>query len=146
MLVINLGCGANKKADAINIDKSPIVHPDIVLDLATSILPFATGEVDEIYATDILEHIFDPIPLMNECWRVLKKDGDMFIETPYAGTDDFYKDPTHVRGFVPNTFKYFADWNTCPAYGIKTWILRKLDWTKGGENQDRIFVTMRPKK
>lgn len=150
MLIVNLGCGNNKKESNdeyhyVNIDKCSEVHPDIVLDIAKSILPFKDGEVDEIYAIDILEHIFNPIPLMNECWRVLNSTGKMFIETPYAGTDDFFKDPTHVRQFVPNTFKYFAEWNP-GFYGIKTWIIDKLDWTKGGENADRIFVVMHPKK
>jgi hypothetical protein len=83
--------------------------------------------------------------MLNECWRILKPKGDMFIETPYAGTDDYFKDPTHVRPYVPNTFKYFAEWNYLP-YGFRPWILRKLDWTKGGENKDRIYATMRPDK
>jgi predicted SAM-dependent methyltransferase len=145
MLKVDLGCGHNKHEGAITVDISPENKPDFVLDVSKDKLPFEDDSVDEIYAIDLIEHIWEPKHMLNECWRILKPDGDMFIETPYAGTDDYFKDPTHVRPYVPNTFKYFAEWNFAP-YGFKQWILRKLDWTHGGENHERIFVTMRPKK
>jgi predicted SAM-dependent methyltransferase len=145
---LNLGCGENKKAGWINIDYVPEVNPDLILDLNNTKhnrLPYKDNEIEELNAVDVLEHIENIIPLMNELHRVLVVGGVIHIEVPLAGTVDFYKDPTHVRSFVPETFKYFAEW--CPRfYGIKQWKILEMRWTKGGDNQNRIWVTMTPLK
>lgn len=140
---INLGSGTDYRKGWINIEVSKDVRADYYLDVAKEVLPFADGSIDHIEAIDLFEHILYPIFTFNECWRVLRKNGTMYIEVPYGGTEDYYKDPTHVRPFIPKTFKYFAEWNTSPAYGIKTWEIIRIHSTLGGENQNRIYVTMR---
>ena len=109
-------------------------------------IPFEDNSIDYIEAIDLFEHILYPTFPMNECWRVLKDGGTLYIEVPYGGTEDYYKDPTHVRPFIPKTFKYFAEWNTSPAYELKKWEILAMKSTLGGENQNRIFVSMRPVK
>jgi len=146
MKKINLGSGTQYKEGWENIEISRDVKADHYLDVSKDILPFGDNEIDYIEAIDLLEHIMYPIFTMNECWRVLNKKGKMYIEVPYGGTEDYYKDPTHVRPFIPKTFKYFAEWNTSPAYGIKQWEIIDMRHTLGGENQNRIFVTMIPIK
>lgn len=139
---INLGSGNKYKEGWVNIDISKEVNPDIVLDASKEPLPFEDNSCDEIIAIDFFEHILYPIPVLNECWRVLKKDGLIMIEVPMAGTNDFYKDPTHVRPFVPETFKYFADYaEEYKAIGCKSWKILQLQNT-----ENRIFVRMEPKK
>lgn len=139
---LNLGCGTDKREGFINIDVSPDVNADVVLDLSTKPFPYTDNSVEQILAIDFFEHILYPIPLLNECHRVLQKDGEIYIEVPMAGTNDFYKDPTHVRPFVPETFKYFADYaEGYPAIGCKPWRIKELSY-----KYNRIYVTMTPKK
>lgn len=123
--------------DCINIDVSNACKPDLVLDLSKEKLPYDDNSVDAILGVDFIEHIFNPIPVMNECWRVLKPGHTIYLETPLAGSNDFWKDPTHVRGFVEDTFRYFAEWNGFPMYGIKTWTIQNMKTI-----DDRIYVTL----
>jgi predicted SAM-dependent methyltransferase len=139
---LNLGSGNDYKEGYVNIDISKTVKPDIVLDISNEPLPFEDDSCEIIEAIDFFEHILYPIPVLNECWRVLKKNGLIIIEVPMAGTNDFYKDPTHVRPFVPETFKYFADYaDSYKAINCKPWIIAAISNT-----DNRIFVQMRPKK
>lgn len=126
MIYLNLGSGNDYREGYINIDQNNLVKCDKVVDLKTK-LPFKSDTVDYILANHIIEHIPDTVKFMNECHRVLKTGCIMHIETPVAGTIAYWKDPTHVRGFVEQTFKYFADWNTCPAYGVKSWTIERLE-------------------
>lgn len=145
---LHLGCGMHYREGWVNVDNSPMARVDHLVDLDDKNLklPFEDNQFDEVEAIDVLEHIREIIPLMNELWRVMKEGAVFTIEVPYAGSVDFYKDPTHVRGFIPQTFKYFAEWNT-PLYGIKKWkILSERHQATGEENGNRIWVTMSPLK
>ena len=146
MKKINLGSGTDYRGGWINIELSHDVIADHYLDVSKDKLPFEDNSIDYIEAIDLFEHILYPTFPMNECWRVLKDGGTLYIEVPYGGTEDYYKDPTHVRPFIPKTFKYFAEWNTSPAYELKKWEILAMKSTLGGENQNRIFVSMRPVK
>jgi SAM-dependent methyltransferase len=71
----------------------------------------------------VLEHIHNLIPLMNELHRVLKKNGLFQIRTPLYPHPQAFQDPTHVRCFTGETFKYFHSpdflWQHCGStYGI----------------------------
>lgn len=67
------------------------------------------NSVEGIRCHQVLEHLREVIPLMNDCYKVLKPGGIMEISVPLAGTDAFWQDPTHVRGFIRRTFDYFCD-------------------------------------
>lgn len=45
-------------------------------------IPCETGTVDLVVALDFIEHILDPNRFADECWRVLKPDGKVLINTP----------------------------------------------------------------
>ena len=143
---INLGSGTDYREGWVNIELSRKVKADHYLDVSKEPLPMTDSSVDYIEAIDLFEHILYPNFTFNECWRVLKPDGKLYLEVPYGGTIDYYKDPTHVRPFIPITFNYYAEWNTSDAYEIRPWDILDLRSTTGGENENRIFVTMQPKK
>lgn len=127
MLQLNIGSGSDYRENFDNIDQNNLVKCDKVMNFEEAKLPYKDNSVDYILANHVLEHINNIVPFMNECHRVIKPSGVFHIEVPKAGTIAYWKDPTHVRGFVIETFRYFAEWNTCPAYGIKTW---KIDSIK----------------
>ncbi len=62
-----------------------------------------------VLAAHIIEHIkpWVTVDWMNELWRVMKKDGQLAISTPYAGSPIWWQDPTHCTGVNEITFAYF---------------------------------------
>lgn len=54
----------------------------VLHDLDRGYLPFRDDSFDAIWAGDIIEHLFDPIFVLNEVSRVLKKNGILLITIP----------------------------------------------------------------
>jgi SAM-dependent methyltransferase len=45
--------------------------------------PFADGSFDNLFHTEVLEHIYHPEEFLSECRRVLKPSGTMFFTVPF---------------------------------------------------------------
>lgn len=144
---LHLGSGGHYLDGWTNIDNSPFCEKDVDLNLDQPEikLPFDDDVFDEARAIDFFEHIQNFIPLINEVWRVLKPEAELYLEVPRGGSEDYYKDPTHVRPFIAKTFRYLAEWNT-PLYGIKKWKIKELRETTGGENENRVYARLKPIK
>ena len=108
-LKVQLGCGNDKKAGFINIDNSPLVHPDLIANLEDEncLSLFRDNSVDEIIANHVLEHINNFIPLVKEMHRVCKRGAKIYIRVPFYAGWGQWNDPTHVRFFSLYTFDYF---------------------------------------
>lgn len=106
---LNLGCGNRKMEDFINIDSKKIINPNIVHDLEDG-LPkqIKDNSVSYIYASNILEHIKNLIPLMEDIYRVCQNGATVEIYVPYYKSYHAFTDPTHVRFFTEDTFNYFS--------------------------------------
>lgn len=89
---LNLGCGGDKRSGYVNVDIDENVEPDLVADIGD--LPYDDNSVDEIILQDVLEHTADPLKWLNECYRVLKSGGDIYVRVP-----DFEKiiDPDFIN-------------------------------------------------
>jgi 2-polyprenyl-3-methyl-5-hydroxy-6-metoxy-1,4-benzoquinol methylase len=48
-------------------------------------LPFEDENFDSVYCTEVIEHLYDTAVALKEITRVLKKEGLLFISTPYHG-------------------------------------------------------------
>lgn len=48
-------------------------------------IPLKSSSVDFITALDVIEHIYDTRKAFQEFYRILKKDGEIIISTPYHG-------------------------------------------------------------
>jgi predicted SAM-dependent methyltransferase len=82
---LNLGCGSDKRIGYINIDVREEVNPDLKLDLEKEMLSsFGDETIDEIIAKDFIEHLsFRRVEaFVKDCYRVLKKGGKIYIQTP----------------------------------------------------------------
>ena len=106
---LDLGCGNRKHEGYIGIDLEFKEGVDIVRDIEKG-LPFSDETIDEIYASHILEHLKELNFVMEECYRILKKDGMMRIIVPHAATIEAIRDPSHVRFINEQTFHYFTEW------------------------------------
>ena len=113
MKILDIGCGNSKiKAESpndkvIGIDIAKLKGVNIVHDLEKTPLPFKNDEFDAVVSHHVLEHIRNFIPLMNDIWRITKKEGIVRIKTPFYSSWGQFNDPTHVRFFTPFTFSYF---------------------------------------
>ncbi len=50
------------------------------------IIDFPSGEIDVISLNHVLEHVADPLNLLQSCYRILKKNGSIIIRTPNAAS------------------------------------------------------------
>lgn len=104
---INLGCGSEHVAGAVNLDVSPDVGADVVWDLDTGPWPFEDETAHVIMAQDVFEHVDEPVLFMTECHRILIPGGALLIKVPHWRHQDAYTDPTHRRFCTPHTFDYW---------------------------------------
>ncbi|OEH85463.1 methyltransferase [Desulfuribacillus stibiiarsenatis] len=45
-------------------------------------MPFESNVIDTIIMNDAMEHVDDPVAVLNECYRVLRKGGKLYINFP----------------------------------------------------------------
>lgn len=108
-ILLDLGCGRNKqKAQAWGVDLQRFSATTSVQAHIERGLPFADAAVDQIYTVHFLEHVRDLVGVMNEIHRVLKPDGVLHVMVPHWQCINAVADPTHVRFFHAQTFKYFC--------------------------------------
>lgn len=120
---LNLGCGRDVREGWINLDVMPLPGVDVVADLgqcATTPLPFEDNTFDELLLSHLLEHIPEPLPLMQELWRIAKPGAKMQIRVPHGAHDDAWTDPTHVKPYFARSFGYFSQpWYWRADYGYR---------------------------
>lgn len=125
---LHLGCGRNILNGWINLDCVDASGVDVVCDLDScrnNPLPFQDNYIEEFYASHLIEHIKNPLPLMEELYRIAKPGAKAVFKCPYGSSDEAYEDPTHVRQYFLSSFGYFSqpfywradygyrgDWNT----------------------------------
>lgn len=102
---LNLGCGMDKRAGYVNVDKMPACVPDVVLDIERLPWPWPDSSVEEVMMIHVLEHIGREaetyLGVIKELWRVCRHDARVHIAVPHPRHDDFLGDPTHVRAIIP---------------------------------------------
>lgn len=152
-LRLNVGCGRNILPGWKNIDGAALAGVDVVADLeqcATRPLPFADDSAGEFLLSHVLEHIRNPLALMQELHRIACPGAAMTVRTPYGTSDDAWEDPTHVRPYFPGSFRYFAQpvyWRA--DYGYRgDWDLRKVTLVvnqamHAGRSQEQILDRIR---
>jgi Ni,Fe-hydrogenase III small subunit len=122
--MLDLGCGSTPRRGMLGIDKcggANILPWDLEMGIPGDSL------ADVIVADNVLEHIDNLVPLLNDCHDALLPKGRMHIVVPNAkDAVAAWADPTHRRAFVVDTFTYFdaahPRWAQYgKGYGIKPW-------------------------
>ncbi len=96
--VLDVGCGDgsvskflfDRKFDVFSFDLSKIALRktrkrglrNIILTSAEGNLPFKNNIFDTAFCGDIVEHLFNPLGLLEEVYRVLKKEGRVVVSFP----------------------------------------------------------------
>ena len=124
-----------KEEGWVNVDLVPLDGIDIVHNLTNFPYPFEANSTDYIKAKDLVEHLdnyvytvernvnfgtgYDDreflisagkptiIAFIEECYRILKPGGVLWIQTPGWDADFLWIDPTHVRGYDIRSFDFF---------------------------------------
>lgn len=111
---INLGAGEDAFEGWVNVDMIDLPNIDVVHNLMKFPYPFKSGVADEIKAVDVIEHLppyigegHGVVKFLEECHRILKPGGVLFIQTPGWKADFLWIDPTHVRGFDVQSMDFF---------------------------------------
>jgi len=111
---LNLGCGLDKRQAYDNIDFRKSIKPDLLADLEKTYLRmFKEESVDEILMKDFLEHLSWRVieAFLRDCWRVLKRGGRVWIQTPNleAILKRVVLDPDYKFGNLPG-WKAISFW------------------------------------
>lgn len=115
MSKIYLGSGNDRRLGYTHVDHLPLEGIDVVHNLMYFPYPFEDEEAEHIIAIDVLEHLDHytkdgkptVIAFIEECHRILKTGGELFIQTPRYDADFLWIDCTHVRGFHERSMDFF---------------------------------------
>ena len=107
--VLNLGAGNRIVKGAVNHDLRKH-RPEIAVawDLDRLPWPWADSAFDRILAISVLEHLqLTLIQSVDECWRILRPRGQLYVKLPVWSHENAYLDPTHRWRFSPRTLNIF---------------------------------------
>jgi len=108
---VNIGCGFNRMAGFVNVDKSAACSPDFVFDADTLPWPWEDDAIEEVLFNHSLEHMGASVNtflgIVRELYRVCMPNGRVRINVPHSRHDNFINDPTHVRVITPEMLCLF---------------------------------------
>jgi len=113
--VLDVGCGRGFYMDgfsAINykaygIDKESCRKDVITVDLEKEKIPFPKNSFDYLFCKTVIAQLSDPAHMLQECHRILKKGGEMFVlETEYENSVRiFWDDFLNKRPYTKKSIK-----------------------------------------
>lgn len=119
MRKLNFGCGRDIKKGYLNVDITSFKGVDKTFDFNKFPYPFKSNQFDEIYADNVLEHLYDIPRVMTELHRISKTKGRIRIIVPYYNCYGAYNDVTHTHYFSHLSFEPFYASDTRGNYFIK---------------------------
>jgi len=137
---LDIACGSNKQPGFVGMDIRRLDGVDIVHDLEDIPWPLPDESCILIMASHIMEHIcparFGMIKVMDECWRVLKPQGQLAISMPHGRSAGYLQDPSHCNQRNETTWSYFdPEIHGGALYNIyqpKPWKVESLVWSPDG--------------
>jgi len=105
--LLDLGCGRNKRAGAVGVDRSLASDADVVADLDRVPYPFADDSFDDIVMDNVLEHLGDVPAVLAEVHRIGRPGARLRILVPYFRLPYAAIDPTHRHLFTAQSLSYF---------------------------------------
>ncbi len=129
MNILDIGCGRNKRAGAIGMDKNSNTDADVIHDSNQFPYPFDDNRFDLIVCDSVLEHLDDLFRVMEEIHRIIVPNGIVDIKVPYYTSFDAFTDPTHRHFFTSRSFDYFREDYTYNYYTAARFAIRNTHLT-----------------
>ena len=126
---LDLGCGDIRhrhKGYDIYLDK--IDYGQGIIWNAKNGIPLPNNSCKNIVASHFMEHFReeDFLSIMNECWRIMRPDGELYIIVPSFNRDESWI-PIHLLHPTIMTFKFFERYDdTAKEYRIRSWKIKEL--------------------
>ena len=146
---LHVGCGRNILEGWINLDLMDLPGVDIVADLddcKNKKLPLRENSIEEFYVSHVIEHIKNPLDMMEELYRVAMPNAKAIFRCPYGSSDEAFEDPTHVRQYFLNSFGYFsqpfywrADYGYRGDWEVEKIILKVEKETNKNKDINKLF-------
>lgn len=96
-IVLNIGGGPTREdKNVLNLNIDLFENVEVVADAHN--LPFRSNSIDSVMIAAVLEHVQDPRKVVEEAYRVLKKEGYIYAETPFL--QHFHGYPNHFQNFT----------------------------------------------
>ncbi|MGI6103221.1 MAG: methyltransferase domain-containing protein [Patescibacteria group bacterium] len=105
---LDVGCAFRKPEGYWGIDRVDVPGVDQVVDLTKFPWDLPDNHFDEVRVWHILQFLPETVRTMEEVWRVAKPGARVTIGVPYYMSALAFGDPSHVRYFTEETFKYFT--------------------------------------
>ena len=114
---LSVGCGNRQlPQDYLRLDISPSVNPDIVWNLDKFPYPLPDDQFEEIECLDVIEHVAEIGPTLEEFHRILRPGGILRMTTPHFSCSNSFTDPTHRHHLGYFSFDYFSDQHSLSYY------------------------------
>jgi SAM-dependent methyltransferase len=107
--VLDVGCGSAKYPGAVGVDISSDTDADVVHDLNVFPYPFADATFDQVLMQDVIEHVAEPIRVVEELHRICRSGARIHLRTPHFSSMLAYSDPTHRHYFSAEAIRTLAD-------------------------------------
>lgn len=101
---LNLGCGLKKLDGYINVDNRLSCQPDIVHDLAVFPYPFPDNQFDEVILDHVIEHLSNPLKVLQEINRICKGNASVYINCPHFSGN--WVHPDHKSAISVHLFDF----------------------------------------
>jgi SAM-dependent methyltransferase len=106
--VLDVGCGSAKIPGAVGLDISADTDADIVHDLNVFPYPLADSSFEHVVMQDVIEHVQEPVRVIEELHRILRPNGRLQLRTPHFSSALAYGDPTHVHYYSAMAIRSLA--------------------------------------
>ncbi len=138
--ILNLGCGNEIVGNADNHDL--LKHRGeiaCVWDLNERPWPWEDNRYRLVIAKSVLEHLrITLVDSLNECWRILKPGGQIYLKLPHWSVDAAWADPTHYWKFSVHCLEQFdPETERGRVYSFYTpykWKVTMCQLNKGGSS------------
>jgi len=120
---LNLGCGKEYLQGWVNLDLFA-EQVDVRANLNIVPYPFDDNTFDSVRCVNIIEHLNDPVIVMQEIHRICRPGAQVYIRVPHFRSACLYEDITHRHGFAWKSFDIFLDQGE--VYGEYTGVRFKM--------------------
>ncbi|MEP6953430.1 MAG: class I SAM-dependent methyltransferase [Solirubrobacteraceae bacterium] len=107
--VLDVGCGSKKWPGATGLDISADTDADVVHDLDAFPYPLEDSAFDQVLMQDVIEHVREPVRVIEELNRVCRPGARIQLRTPHFSSMLAYSDPTHLHYFSAEAIRTLAE-------------------------------------